>query len=61
MSIVLPSVLNLGQQKAEKYIQDGHLRSLHEQMGIFIVKSMYLRSPFADSNAVPFADTMHLG
>lgn len=56
MSIVLPSVLNLSQQKVEKYIQDEHLRSMYEQVGIGMAQSLYLRGQFANIEDVLIFD-----
>lgn len=54
MSIVLPSVLNLTEQKTENYIEDGDLRSMHA-VDMSNVYCCYQGSQFADDNEVLLA------
>lgn len=57
MSIVLPSVADLIEQKANNYIQDGHLRSMDE-VDILHVYCRYHDGQFVDDSDVSFDDSI---
>lgn len=55
MSIVLPSVLNMTNQKAENYIADSNLRGMHT-VDILNVYYCYQGNQFADDHDVLLAN-----